>query len=134
MPRLLNGRRLPFRNGVRWVLAAIIAYSGAQVAVADCAPTKNKPSESESMDALLSIEGDIEYGEYLSGECMTCHLSTHSTNEIPSIVGREPASFMMALNAYRIGERTHLAMQMVAKKLGDEEIAALAAYFANISK
>ena len=137
--RFFNRRRPRPFSIVRFVLAAIMAYSGAQVAVAGCGSTANNPSESGpsetgSIDAWLSIEGDIEYGEYLSGECVTCHLSQNAENGAPSIVGREPADFMMALNAYRTGERTDETMQMMAKKLGTEEIASLAAYFANIEQ
>ena len=37
--------------------------------------------------------------------------------------------FVIALHAYRRGTRVHAVMQMVAGRLSDEEIAALAAHF-----
>jgi|GEM_PF-5486285 len=39
-------------------------------------------------------------------------------------------AFAKALNAYRVGARANPVMQNIAKALGDEEIAALAAHFA----
>ena len=36
---------------------------------------------------------------------------------------------MIALQAYKHGKREHPVMQLVAGRLSDEEIAALAAYF-----
>jgi cytochrome c len=38
--------------------------------------------------------------------------------------------FVAGLAAYRSGEREHQVMNTITARLGDEEIAALAAYFA----
>jgi cytochrome c len=38
-------------------------------------------------DIVLQIQGDPEYGEYLAGECVTCHQATGHADGIPSIVG-----------------------------------------------
>lgn len=79
---------------------------------------------------ILAIEGDVAYGEYLAGECSACHRAEGQDDEIPSITGWEPNRFVTALHAYREGAREHPVMQMIASRLGDEEIASLAAYFA----
>ena len=48
---------------------------------------------------------------------------------IPSITGWLLDDFVIALHAYKGGKRVHPVMQMVAGRLSDEEIAALAAHF-----
>ncbi len=73
----------------------------------------------------------LEYGEYLSGECTSCHRDGSNEN-IPPIVGWPVESFVAVMNAYKKGERDNKAMVSVAKSLDDEQIAALAAYFATL--
>ena len=74
-------------------------------------------------------QGDVELGEYLSAECVSCHQANAETDGIPQIAGLDPATFVDAMLAYKIKERKHPIMQMMAGRLSDEEIAALAAYF-----
>ncbi len=79
--------------------------------------------------AILAIQGDPEYGEYLSSECLTCHQSDGSAEGIPSITSWPEEDFVVAMHAYKKKLRPHPVMQMMAGRLNDEEIAALAAYF-----
>lgn len=79
--------------------------------------------------AVLAIVGDAEYGEYLSSECLTCHQSSGSNDGIPGITAWPTEDFVIAMHAYKQKLRSHLVMQMMAGRLSDEEIAALAAYF-----
>ncbi len=81
--------------------------------------------------AVLEFRGDAEYGAWLSGECVTCHQADGGDAGIPSIVRWPADRFVIAMHAYRSGRRDHPVMQMIARRLGDEEIAALAAYFEN---
>lgn len=74
--------------------------------------------------------GDVEWGAYLASECTTCHSRGGSADGIPSITGLPEAGFAAALRAYRAGERSNQSMQTVARGLDDDDIAALAAYFA----
>ena len=78
---------------------------------------------------LLSLQGDPEYGAYLSSECVTCHRADGGDDGIPSITGWATDDFVTALHAYRSKHRDNPAMQLVASRLTDEEIAGLAAYF-----
>ena len=74
-----------------------------------------------------------EYGEYLSGECTTCHQIDGTFVEgIPPIVGLDPESFIMTMNTFKTGERDNPAMVSVAKNLDDEQLKALAAYFGSL--
>lgn len=82
----------------------------------------------------LTLKGDPEYGEYLSGECTTCHQASGENDGIPSIVHWPESDFVNAMHAYKSKKRAHPVMQMMAERLNAEEIAALAAYFATVDK
>lgn len=76
--------------------------------------------------------GDVELGAYLSAECVTCHQANVETDGIPQIVGLEPQVFMDAMLAYKTNQREHPVMQMMASRLSEDDIAALAAYFGTL--
>jgi len=50
--------------------------------------------------AILALEGDAEYGEYLSSECLTCHQSDGSSEGIPSITRWPTEDFVVACLLY----------------------------------
>jgi cytochrome c len=76
--------------------------------------------------------GDIAYGQYLASECTTCHQISGKSDGIPSVVGWPPDQFAAVLNAYRTKQRAHEAMEAIASRLSDQDVAALAAYFGSI--
>ncbi|MGF1660011.1 MAG: c-type cytochrome [Rubrimonas sp.] len=78
---------------------------------------------------LLELSGDPAYGEYLAAECVTCHQADGADRGIPGIFGWYEEDFKAALHAYRVKLRENATMQTIAGGLGDEEIAALAAWF-----
>ena len=82
--------------------------------------------------SILEIEGDVAYGEYLASDCQTCHRSDNKNEGIPGINGREIKEIVYALHEYKNKYRENQVMQMMAGGLGDEEIAALASYFASL--
>jgi cytochrome c len=82
--------------------------------------------------AILALQGDAGYGEYLASECKTCHQTSGANDGIPSIIGWPSDDFVVAMHAYKQKLRPHPVMQMMAGRLSDEEIAALAAYFGNL--
>lgn len=77
-------------------------------------------------------EGDVAYGEYLSTACVTCHQLTGVDNGIPSIVGWDQKSFVSTLRSYQAKERENPVMRMITAPMTQEEMEALAAYFATI--
>ena len=79
-------------------------------------------------------KGDIEYGQYLASECVTCHSATGADNGIPAITGWVAQSFISVVNAYKTKELENPAMQTIASRLDDEQIASLALYFASLSE
>ncbi|HKH32838.1 MAG TPA: hypothetical protein VKA80_01535 [Beijerinckiaceae bacterium] len=77
--------------------------------------------------------GDRAYGEYLSSECVTCHLLGGRFAGIPPIIGWPEETFVAVMNEYRLKVRPNPVMQTLAGRLSDEEIAALAAYFGSLA-
>ena len=83
---------------------------------------------------ILAIQGDPAYGEYLSGECTTCHQASGGDAGIPSIVLWPEEDFVTAMHAYRDKVRPNPVMQLIAGRLSNEEIAARAAYFKDLEQ
>ena len=73
-----------------------------------------------------------DYGEYLSGECTTCHRLDGAGDGIPSIIGWEAEHFIDTMKSFRNGDRENAAMVSVAKSLDEEQLKALAQYFGSI--
>jgi len=80
-----------------------------------------------------SRAADIEYGEYLASECVTCHQASGAENGIPSIVGWPEESFVAVMKSYKNKDRENPVMQTIAGRYGEEELAALAVYFRSLS-
>lgn len=82
--------------------------------------------------ASAVVAADVEYGEYLSSECVTCHRPDGQETNIPDITGWDPESFIAVLRAYKTKERENKVMQTIAGALTDEDMKSLAAYFATL--
>lgn len=133
---LVSGTRMSFRGLKRKkdrddVLAYLRQYSDSPQNIPEAAPTARK-IEVELAPEVLAIVGDKDYGEYLSSECTTCHQVDGSYDGIPSITQWPDEDFVVAMHAYKRKIRPHPVMQMMAARLSDEEIAALAAYFGQL--
>lgn len=87
-----------------------------------------------SVATTASAAPDLELGRYLGTECLTCHRSATATSQIPNIFGVEPATLIQLLKAYRAKELANPVMQTIAGRLKDDEIEALAAYFATLKR
>ena len=77
---------------------------------------------------------DLGYGEYLSGECVTCHLQDGVGKGIPAINGAEALYIAKRLLLYKNKELENEVMQLVASGLDKEQIASLAIYFNSLEK
>jgi len=75
---------------------------------------------------------DLALGRHLAGECVACHPRDNRPVGIPAIVGWPPDQFVAVLKSYKAKERNNPVMQSIAASLSDEEMAALAAYFATL--
>jgi cytochrome c len=130
---LVSGTRMNFR-GLKDsqdradVLAYLRDFSANPQNIPEAEPTA-RATNPDLEPEILALKGDPAYGEYLSGECTTCHQADGDMEGIPSIVGWPEEDFVVAMHAYKRKIRPHPVMQMMASRLSDEEIAALAAYF-----
>ncbi|MEX0369886.1 MAG: c-type cytochrome [Tateyamaria sp.] len=136
-PRAMtSGTRMSFR-GVKnpedrtHLIAFLRQYSDDPANIPEADPTA-QASDHDLDPAILALVGDPEYGAYLSGECTTCHQAAGGDDGIPSITLWPEDQFVVAMHAYKTKKRNHPVMQMIAGRLGDEEIAALAAYFKDL--
>jgi cytochrome c len=112
------------------VIAYMRRYSDSPANIPEAAPTARATDpDLELAPEILAIRGDPAYGQYLSGECTTCHQTDGGGEGIPSITGWPVEDFVIAMHAYKKNIRKNPAMNMMASRLSDEEIAALAAYF-----
>jgi cytochrome c553 len=119
---LLFSRTTPAR--VPWSRAGA-AFVALFMAATSCGVTWGRAE-------TKTVEGDRELGEYLSAECVTCHQLSGRYDGIPVIIGFDPAYFIEVLTDYREHRRENAVMRNIAAKLSDEEMAALAVYFASI--
>ncbi|MGM9486640.1 c-type cytochrome [Ideonella sp. YS5] len=95
----------------------------------------------QAVAALLALAAaadagaaDPSAGEAKARPCMVCHgpLGIATQPETPNLAG-QPASYLAAqLKAFRGGTRRHEVMSVIAKPLSDEDIAALAGWYASI--
>jgi cytochrome c len=113
------------------VLAYLRQFSASPENIPEAAATAASVDH-EVAPEILAIVGDPAYGEYLSGECTSCHQINGTGDGIPSITNWPTSDFVTAMHAYKEGVRAHPVMQMMAGRLSDEEIAALAAYFEGV--
>lgn len=113
------------------ILAYLRTFSDNPSDIPEAEPTA-LATDHDVDPAILALEGDAEYGEYLASECLTCHRSDGTSNGIPSITLWPADDFVVAMHAYKRKLRPHPVMQMMAGRLNDEEIAALAAYFKDL--
>ena len=127
----MNFRGLKDEQDRHDVLAYLRLFSDDPSNIPEAEPTAQSHLPDVSAE-VLALNGDPEYGAYLSGECLSCHHASGSDEGIPSITGWPPEDFVIAMHAYKQKFRPHPVMQMMAGRLSDEEIAALAAYFSKI--
>jgi cytochrome c len=79
------------------------------------------------------VEGDVEYGQYLAAECTSCHTGNHTDSGIPNISGLSADGMLLMLRAYKNKELENPTMQTIAARLDEEQMAALAAYYATLT-
>ncbi len=99
------------------------AKSGAQAAAPAAAPA--------------AIVGNAEAGAKKNSMCIGCHgipdykTAFPTVYRVPKINGQSEKYLVAALNAYKTGERNHPSMKGISAGLSDQDMADLAAYYAN---
>ncbi|WP_281993342.1 c-type cytochrome [Sulfitobacter geojensis] len=133
---LISKTRMSFRgisdiNERSHLLAYLRVFSDDPANIPEAEPTATA-TDHDLDPAILALKGDPEYGEYLASECLTCHQISGNGDGIPAITGWPTEDFAVAMHAYKRKLRPHPVMQMMAGRLSDEEIAAIAAYFKDL--
>jgi cytochrome c553 len=79
----------------------------------------------QDLSAPVTVEG-----------CVPCHGvdGIGRDVEIPNLAGQHEVYLYRQLVAFRSGKRRHPEMRFMARTLGDEEMKALAAYFASLPR
>lgn len=77
--------------------------------------------------------GDAAAGEGLAKKCAACHgADGKGKKDNPAIAGLAEAAFVQAMNDYKSGAKENKAMARATKKLSDDDIANLAAYYGSL--
>jgi cytochrome c553 len=83
---------------------------------------------------MAQTPGDPAKGRALANTCLGCHgvpnyKNAYPNYSVPKLEGQHPEYLVLALQAYRSGERSHLTMHSQASSLSDQDMADIAAYF-----
>lgn len=88
--------------------------------------------------AAGEIKGSAEAAREKVSMCIGCHgipgyrASFPEVYSVPKIAGQNEQYLVVALKAYASGARTHPTMDAISKSLSEQDIADLAAYYANL--
>lgn len=86
-----------------------------------------------TLSAGTALAGDAAAGKAKSEACADCHGDDgKGDDETPAIAGMAADKFTAAMAEYKSGARKDAMMAKAAKKLSDEDIANLAAYYASL--
>jgi len=79
-------------------------------------------------------QGNTLAGKEKSAICAQCHGKDGISIVpiYPNLAGQKEQYMVLALKAYRSGERINMAMTPHARKLSDQDIADLSAYYASL--
>ena len=126
-------RKATLRPHIMWLArrrALVIAAMFGAMSVVAVGTISGAVAQTDLADQIA--KADLGYGEYLAGECVTCHRKSGAG--IPQINGIEAETFVTIMKAYRSKELDNKVMQMMAGRLDDEQIISLAAYFSSLPK
>jgi sulfide dehydrogenase cytochrome subunit len=81
--------------------------------------------------ALLLVSGTAEAAMPPPGAagCSGCH-AAHIATAIPRLAGRDPAEVVAAMQSFKTGAKPATVMDRIAKGFSDEEIKAIADWYA----
>jgi|Wag4MinimDraft_19_1082662.scaffolds.fasta_scaffold00692_2 cytochrome c553 len=109
-------------------LAAMLASGSAGAQAPAAAPS--------AAPAAPAVKGDAAAGAKKNSMCIGCHgIENYKTAfpvlyRVPKITGQNQAYFVAALQAYKSGERSHPSMQAISGSLTEQDMADLAAFYA----
>lgn len=134
---------------------AVQAATSATAATAASAPTTSTPAATASAapataatatataataaTATAALQpGTAERGREKVQMCQGCHgvpgfrTAFPEVYSVPRLAGQHPEYIVKALQEYKSGERTHPSMNGIAAALSDQDMADVAAYYAQV--
>src|SRR6516165_169446 len=78
---------------------------------------------------VLAQQPDPDLGRNLAAACASCH-GSNGTAGIPSLAGKDPKEILRIMLDFRSGKRQATVMHQLARGYTDEQVKAIAAYFA----
>ena len=125
------------------VFAAVLAVSAVACFSSGRAPAQElvakAPAPPPAPLMPITLAGDAGRGVVLATTCGGCHGVPGSHNvypsyHVPKLGGQNPGYIVAALKAYKAGERNHATMKAIASSLSEQDMADLAAYYADAGK
>ncbi len=119
----------------KMLLRAAVAAAGVAAAVSVQAQGAAKASA--PAPAPAAVVGNADAGAKKNSMCIGCHgipdykTAFPTVYRVPKISGQSEKYIASALNAYKTGERNHPSMVGISRGLSDQDMADLAAYYAN---
>lgn len=107
--------------------------SSAKVAENAAVTMKQSALKQSAQEQSAMEKGSAPDGASLAEKCFACHGSLGHGGFAPVLAGQSYEALRDKLTKYRSGELTNPMMNPVASKIKDEEIDALAHYFAGLS-
>jgi cytochrome c553 len=88
----------------------------------------------QDQQATAAGGGNVERGKAISYTCLGCHgvpgyKNAYPNYSVPKLEGQHAEYIVIALQAYRSGERSHFTMHSQASTLSDQDMQDIAAYF-----
>ena len=134
-----GGDMLNVHSRSRWIgsLAAAACAVLASVAAAQGAAKTAPKGAASAPAAAAPIVGNADAGAKKNSMCIGCHgipdykTAFPTVYRVPKIAGQSEKYLVVALNAYKNGERNHPSMKGIVAGLSEQDIADLAVYYAN---
>ncbi len=122
-------------TSLKVAIGALLAAGGLAASLSVQAQGAAKASAQPA--AAAAIVGSAEAGAKKNSMCIGCHgIADYKTAfptvyRVPKINSQSEKYIVSALNAYKSGERNHPSMVGISRSLSDQDMADLAAYYAN---
>lgn len=122
--RVRSGVVLAVMTSMACAAAALSAQENQAAAAPAAPPAAPAPATA----------GNIERGKQISYTCLGCHgvpgyKNAYPNYSVPKLEGQHAEYIVIALQAYRSGERSHLTMHSQASTLSDQDMQDIAAFF-----
>jgi cytochrome c553 len=84
---------------------------------------------------IAQAGGDAQAGKSKTNSCEGCHgPNGEGVGGNPVLAGMNEDKFVQAMTEYQSGKRTNTVMKAMAKKLNEQDVANVAAYYASLKK